>query len=458
MIQHQRIQKLLFYLNYFNREKITFFAGSLVLVLGVVYPWYNLPSQALKTFGINLNWVISIKCLTSVFCIVGLTLTAFCKNSRGNRLAFLSGLTVALLFPYFIVTWSPGINFLAKSYYEQGQAVSEHIDSHFPEVQAQWKQNISLSESTPVKSIFDFSITDSRFFQLSSWDYFLLNGLGYSNSFFQFIGRGWIFTVAGIAISLIAVYLKLGEESVSAFSKDVINFTPFIVSILGFILVYLLTVNIVNYRLDTIFAKGEYQQVIATSKTLTYWYPPISEDEEFLKRLASAEFYINQPDSALINFIKGLEQYSIKNFQEAENYFQKSLTLQPNRFLVRGYLASAILNQGVNYFNGSNIARPGGAADRFEEAVRIFPDHVEVLYDLMLARVVNGEFEKSARVAQRIIDTQKYFQQPEIGLLGQAYLHLAWDKYNDNNIKQAWQRYRQSIDTSTWKKSVEERQ
>jgi hypothetical protein len=44
----------------------------------------------------------------------------------------------------------------------------------------------------------------------------------------------------------------------------------------------------------------------------------------------------------------------------------------------------------------------------------------------MLARVVNGEFDKSALVAQQIIETQQYAQKPSFSLLGQAYVHSAW--------------------------------
>ena len=71
----------------------------------------------------------------------------------------------------------------------------------------------------------------------------------------------------------------------------------------------------------------------------------------------------------------------------------------------------------------------------------------------MLARAVNGEFEKSASAAQQIIETLKYFQKPSFALLGQTYLHSAWASYHDGNLAKTWNQYRQSIDSSAWKES-----
>lgn len=452
------MKNLLRWINWFNREKVTLLIGSLVLALGAIYPWYRLPPQALETFGTNLFWANIGRIPIAFLAVVGLGFTFWSIPSRAPRLPLWSGLILTLLFPYFLTTWSPTVAFLAQAYFFQGQGVRNHVESHFPDVQAQWKQNISLATSRPITSISDFAIADSRFFQMSSWDQILIEVLGYSNSFFGFIGRGWAFTVIGLVICLVALYLGLEEEKFKSFLSDMGKFLPWVGIGLGIVVLSLIVPNIVNYQLDSLFTKGQYQQVVTTSQTLASWYPPLKGDRNFLKRMGQAGFYANEPDPALINFVKGLEHYAIGDFLKAEDYFQRSLASQPKQFLVRGYLASSILNQGINYFNDSKNPsnhKPGVAADRFEEALRLFPGHVEALYDLMIARVVNGEFEKSALVGKQIIESQKYFQQPLLGLLGQAYLHASWASYHDGDLEKAWKQYRQSIDSSTWKKSGE---
>ncbi len=445
------MKKLLSWQNLLNREKLTLFIGSLVLILGAIFPWYQLPPQSLETFGTNLFLTHICRVLAAIFAIINLAFTFRFTINRALRLSFWIGLIATLLFPYFIVTWSPTVAFIASSYYNQGNNVSSHVDRNFSEVQAAWKQNISLDQPEDPPTIFEMSIPDSRFFQMSSWDKVLLNGFCYKNSFFAFIGKGWSFSLFGLVISLMGLYLSVKKRSLNVCLEDLSQLLPGTSLLLIVIWISVIGVNIVNYQLNTLFAKGEYHQVVATSKTLALWYPPLQGDTAFLERLARSEFYADESDPALINFVKGLEHYKFVDFQSAENYFQKSLDLQPKRFLVRGYLASAILNQGVNYLNNANNRKPGSAADIFEKASRIFPAHVEALYDLMLARVVNGEFQKSADVAKQIIDGQKYFQEPRIGLLGQAYLHLAWLEYNNGDLNKTWERYRQSVDNKTWK-------
>lgn len=446
-------------LKWLNRERITLIVGSLALAMGALIPWYRLPSEALETFGTNLSLVNVGRTLVALFSLLGFIFTFFSSPGRFLRLPFWIGLIAVLLFPYFITTWSPNVAFISASYYDQGRRVTQHIDKNFPQVQADWKQYISLPTSRHIQSTFDFSIKDSRFFQPSSWDQILVEGLGYSNSFFGFIGRGWLLSVTGLGIALVALYLELVDESLNVFLKDMGRVLPWVGLLLGVLVFSFILPNIINHQLDTMLAKGEYHQIVTTSQTLAAWYPPLKGDEVFLKRIAEAGFYGNEPDPALIYFAKGLERYRLGDFVKAENYFQQSLDIEPSRFLVRGYLANAILNQGVNYFNDStnpNNHKSETAIDRFEQVVRIFPDHIEALYNLMLASVVNGEFEKSALVAHQLKDTQQYFQQPSLSIIGQAYVHLTWASYRDGDTTQAWKQYRQSIDDSSWDQSDEE--
>ena len=314
----------------------------------------------------------------------------------------------------------------------------------------------------------------------------MLDGLGYNNRFFTFIGKGWSLSVSGIAIALMGVYLGLEKDRFKTFLQDMTRFLPVVGILLGLIFLSLLWINIINHQVDTLFAKGEYHQVLAKSQTLLSWHPPLRGNEAFLKRMAEAGFYGNEPDPALINFTKGIERYSSGDYLKAEKYLQKCLNIQPNLFLARGYLATTILNEGVEYFNSPNLpesfhgnnypnflnspfnplshnnpsaiknSKPSQTIELIERTLQIFPGHIEALYNLMLITAINTQFNRSAEVAQEIIDIQKYFQQPKLGLLGQAYLYLAWAEYHkDNDPTQAWKRYRQSIDSKSWKKLME---
>jgi hypothetical protein len=73
----------------------------------------------------------------------------------------------------------------------------------------------------------------------------------------------------------------------------------------------------------------------------------------------------------------------------------------------------------------------------------------------MIARSVNDEFDKSVNNALMIIENQKYAQRSRPALLGQAYLHITWKGFKNNDLKNAWQRYRQSIDEGAWNDVIE---
>jgi hypothetical protein len=456
--------KFFAWLNWFNRERLVLIFASSILGMGSISPWYRLPPEALIAFGVNLYPINIFRVITALFALGGFVFTLWLGISRSPRLPFWGWLVVTLLFPYFITTWSPTVSFLATAYYEQAERVSNNAGTNFPEVQAQWKQNISLDLSDPVTSIANFSIHDSRFFQISSWDQIVTNGFGYKNSFFSFIGKGWSFTIIGLIIGLMGIYLGLGKTKSYVFQKDMGKLLPGVGVLLGLLLFSMIWANVTNHRLDTQFAKGEYQKVLTDSKTLSYWYPVFLGDETFLERMAMAGFYRGQTNPELLYFVKGLEQYRVKNFDKAAIYFENSLNAQPKFFMSRQYLTATLLNQGVSYFNSSvpiklNNRKSGGSIDFIEKALQIFPQNVEALYDLMLVRSINGEFDKSAAISKKIIDLDRYFQESNLSLMGQAYLHMAWNDYKSgDDIATSWMRYRQSIDTSLWKQSLEKKE
>ncbi|NEO72728.1 tetratricopeptide repeat protein [Moorena sp. SIO3H5] len=477
-----KLQNLLLLIQWFTLARMSLFVASLALLSGAKSPWYNLPQESLDAFDTNLFVINSVRYLVILFPLIILIALFIDAFHPVARLMLWVGLFAVLLFPYFFTTYSPTVTFLSTSYSQQGNRASSHVEKKFSHVNAQWKQNIVLDASKPLPSIFSFKIPDSRFFQMSSWDTVWLEGFGYKNGFFSSIGKGWSSTITGLVIGLIGLYMGLGTKGIDGLIKDMTRLLPVLGLVLGLIVISLIGVNIINYQIDALFAKGEYNNVVAKSEQLSSWYPPLTGDLSFLIRWGKASFYGKESNPALINFVKGIERYNLGDFAQAERYLQASLQIQPNLFLAKEYLASDLINQGVEYakytdgpkkpvksvpvpyrgnFRDSSQAqarassqRPTGAAEYFERAIEVFPDHIEALYDLMLVRAINGEFEKSAQAALKIIDAEKYLQLPNVALLGQAYMHLTWADYHGDDIETAWKRYRQTADSGTWEELI----
>jgi tetratricopeptide (TPR) repeat protein len=448
---------LLRWVGWFSRERVVLLISALALGIGAIKPWYQLPPAALDAFKTNLSITNLGRVLAGCFACLSLILIFRPgSSSHTHRLSYWCGFVIAMMFPYFVTAWMPTIDYISASIYDQEASITAHVKMNTNQIQAQWKQNVQLTSSTPITSTFDLPFSNARFFQPASWDRILKAGFGYSRSFLSFIGRGWMMSGLGFGIGLTALYLGLREEPFQAFLRDMSGFLPGVAIIFGILVSSILLPGMVNYQLDAMFARGEYHQVLSVSRVLSFLYLPIRNDEGFLKRVAEAGFYGNEPNPGLISFAKGIERYRLRDLATAERFFQESLELDPTRAVVRGYLATAILNQAVQYYNTSydtdnpNSRKPSTAIDRLERVLQVFPNHIEAMYDLMLASFVNGEFERSAKMAKEIIEGERYAQLPNLSLLGQAYLHSAWTTYKDGDPALAWQRFRKSTDTKTW--------
>jgi tetratricopeptide (TPR) repeat protein len=438
-----------------NRQRIVVLVGSLCLILSARSPWYKLPPDALDLFATKITLANLYRFLPILFALLGIFLAVWQSRRQSIRLFFWSGLFAILLFPYFLATWTPSAAFLAKNYHRQGARVDLHVEKNFGEIQAQWKQNIKLDKPEKPESTVNFLIKNSSFLQPSSLDRFLKDILAYNPSFFGFMSINWAIAILGFLVILFGLYLEQSDKAMRALVQDAAKFLPW--TVLGVVVLGLsvLLPNILDYRLNVAYAKGEYRFVQSMSKTLATLYPPLQGDENFLERMAKAGYYGDRPEVSLVEFAEGLESYRQNNWLNAENHFQSSLALQPQNFLVRGYLATVLLNEGVTNFNDPNRRNAATATDFFERTIQVFPNHTEALYDLMIARSVNGEFDKSVNNALMIIENQKYAQRVRPALLGQAYLHLTWKGFKDNDLKNAWQRYRQSIDEGAWNNVIE---
>ena len=441
-----------------NRQRITLLVGSIALILSARSAWYNLPPDTLEAFGVSLAIANYYRVIPFLFGLLGLTFTIWEARSRVLRLLFWSGLLVVLLFPYVQITWSPATTFLSNNYYSQNARVDRHVERNFSEIQAQWKQNIILDDPDTPDASLNALIKSSGFFQPPTIERFLTNILGYDINFFTYISLNWAIAILGFSIYLFGLYLDKDQRAIELLGKDMKNLLPWILVGFIFLSISILLPNIIHYNLNTSYANGDYRFVQSMSKTLTTLYPPLKGDNFFWERLGKAGYYNDQPDKSLVELVKGLESYRRKDWVNAETHFQESLNLQPKNFLVRGYLASAILNQGINEFNDLSNRNTATAANSFERVLTVFPNHTEALYDLMLATAVGGKFDKSADIALKIIENQKYAQRPRSALLGQAYLHLAWKGFKDKDYQNAWLRYRQSVDDSAWKIVIEEEQ
>lgn len=455
-------------------EKVVFWGSILGIVKTAKTDWYAMPPEVLAAFEISLKTASLLK-FSTLACVLVSVVWLLAKCDRVSRFFMWQALIIVLLTPYVLTTWVPKLDAMTITLYEQNQQIVKHVEQNFPNVQAQWKRNIPMMPDRPSQSSISLKIEDSRLFQPSSWDYLLLEVLGYRNNFLAFATMGWILSLVTIIFALLGLYIKIA--SFPEFFRDLKWLSFQVIVVLGFILASTLTVNILDHRLETWLVDGNYSRVITVSQTLEKIYPTLVYDEQFQERIAQAELHSGMDDPFRFSLARGIEQYHWGEYEVASESLQKALDHSPNSFLAKRYLAAAILNNGVDYFETpilpnrpSNVrfpstanflespkarqgpirAKPSGAITHFEKVLQIFPGHLGALYDLMLTHSINSNFEQSSLMAQRLIDIQTYFQHANMALLGQTYTHFAWEDYHNKDLDAAWNRYQQSVNPGLW--------
>ena len=432
------------------------------LLLGIVVPWYVIPQDTLEAFSASL-WLPQSMRLVSLLALVVVArmLWAGSATSR-QRLMLWAALGVSLLFPFLMSFFSPTASFLSSAFDLQRESVANHIETNFPNIQSRWKQSIKIdpynearryapeligrSVPNPLRTLPNerpFQIDDGKFFQASSWDWLILEGLNYNAGFMGSIAKGWPFTVAALVTALIACYLF----SLETLYSDAARLAPWFLAGSVGVLFLILVPSFADRRVTILQAQGRYSEAASLAKLAYTCSPPLWGDTAFSTRMAECCFRANQESSVPIQFARGVECWGVNRLNDARTYFEKALAAAPENFLIRGYLSATLMRIGAECFDKG---QPAAAEVYFREVLDHFPDHIQATYYFMLAKAVNSDFKGSALVADRLRELDKTFQLAGIATIGQAHLHNAWAVYREGNLDQAWQTYQKSVDRSTW--------
>ncbi|MEO0458733.1 MAG: hypothetical protein AAF152_19430, partial [Cyanobacteria bacterium P01_A01_bin.114] len=460
------VPQLIATIQWFDRVRLTGLVGLLTLLMSLRYEWYHLPPESLAALQIEgltfpLGKVFSASILFSMGVLFSMRfILGMSYSGHHLRRLLWVALSLTLLFPYGLMIGCPQRALMALSYWHQLSQVNVQVETSFADIQGQWKQTISLTQFQPLPTLATFQIQDTRFFQLSQWDRVFLDGFGYSNGFFAFIGKGWSFTVSGLVILLMAVYLtphpSAKSSRLSLLYQDLKHGLPIGVAVLILLITHLIGANLWNRSLEVAYARGDYAAVIWQSDWLFKIYPPFQGDPHFWVRYGEARYRSGEPEPGLTAFCQGMARYQQRDFALAIPYLEQALQSHPQLLLFREYLAAALINRGVDYFNAPtlpfsphgnnypnfsnsplnpiapnsprqlNNRKAGGTSELFEQALSVFPGHIQGLYALMVTRAVDQQFEASAAIATTLLEEQRYFQTPNVGLMGQAHLHQAW--------------------------------
>ncbi len=436
------------------------------LLLGAVLPWYTMPAKTLAAFGSSLCVPIALRAVPAIAAIVVARMLLFASNSvqrRRFRMFLWAMMPIALLFPFIVATLSPAVAYIAAAFDQQRESVAYHIETHYPEIQSQWKESIAIDPYEevqsyapdgltrgyidPMKTLLNgrpFSIDSTAFFQLSSWDRLVMEGLNYLPGFLASVGWGWPITVAALVTALLAVYLIRPES----LFRDLMRIWPWYFAGVAGILLVLFGPCFVTRQISVWLAQAKYQKASVAAHLLYACYPPMQGDAAFILQLAESDMHTNRSTPGVLQFAQGVECWRADRLDLARDYFEQAVARSEHNYLFRGYLSATLMRIGAQRFEQD---QPAAAANVFDLARRVFPNNLQATYCSMIAQAAYGNFDGSMQLARELRALQQYFRQPSIAAMGQSFLHEAWADYRDGKLSKAWHAYRQSVDPRTWK-------
>ena len=439
--------------------------AAAALLLGAALPWYTMPADTLTVFGSSL-WVAKILHIVPILAALALAAMLLVRCSatwrRRLRLVLWAVLPFALLFPFLVSTLSPAVAYVAAAFDQQRESTSYHIETHYPEIQSQWKHSIAIDPFEEVESYAPdgltrgyidpmqsmpngrpFSVDSSTFFQLSSWDRLVMEGMNFLPGFLASVAWGWPITLIGLVVALIACYISRP----GALYSDFANIWPwYLAGVVGVFLI-LFVPCFVTRQISTWIARGQYDRAATAAHALSACYPPMEGDTPFMLQLAEIDEHTNRSTAGVQQFAQGVECYRASRLDLARNYFEQAVAKADHNFLFRGYLAATLMRIGAQEFQQN---QPAAAANDFDRARQVFPNHLQATYCSMVARAAQGDYHGSMQAAQDLRKLQKYFRQASIAAMGQTFLHEAWSDYRAGDLPKAWHAYRQSVDVGTW--------
>jgi tetratricopeptide (TPR) repeat protein len=424
-----------------------------------------MPSETLAAFGSSL-WLPLMMRVIPVIGVVIVAANLFGKkNARRRQLSCMflwAVLPVVLLFPFLIATFSPAVAYVAAAFDQQRENVAYHIETHYPEIQSQWKQSIAIDPYDevatyapdgltrgyvdPMQSLPNgrpFNVDSTDFFQLSSWDRLVMEGMNFLPGILASVHWGWPITVIAVIVTLIAMYLVRPE----AFFRDLRRIGPWYVAGVFAVLLVLIGPCLVTRQISIWLARGEYQRASWATHLLSACYPPMEGDTPFMLQMAEGDRHTGRTTPGVQQFAQGVECWRSSRLDLARNYFEQAVKGSPNNYLFRGYLSATLVRIGAQLFEQNE---PESAANVFDRARQVFPNHLQATYFAMIARAAQGNFGDSMLAAQDLRKLQRYFRQPSIAAMGQSFVHEAWADYRAGKFRKAWHAYRQSVDVGTW--------
>lgn len=417
--------------------------GALLLALALVFPWFSVPVDFVNGTVCRAyppgTLLFKFACLAAgggaAWSFVG---SAQARQRAAQGLALL--LAALFFFPCCVMAWSPTVAAQASWLQSQHENLSwlggdiynaqEYRDSEA-------KQEVYVADPSRQVGVFKLpnwtpqAVQWGRFPEMVEW-------LGYSNRFCEFVNKGWFLALGGTVLLLTAL-CRDRQAADLRLARQVTRLTLAATAV-GLVLALtppMMAAMALTRAREAIF-RGDYARSRDCLRTAARWLPVIRQDTYYVAQRGLIDIAqgMDSPPARLQIAI-GMEQNGF--YTQARHAFLQLIAATPqespnHREAVRGLLRAAIheLNAGDN----------PGAATLLEQVLEEEPCNLKANYTLQLALLRLGEFQALKAWADRMTQVYGCFnfrsKTPVLGTMKENLANAAYQQDDPEGALATW--------------------
>lgn len=420
---------------------VTGVLGYALLFAAAFLPWFRVPEARVidgvsTVVGIEPHATIAFKALC-LLVIAGVWFVRRVTRSRIQVARLITLLLVGLLlFPYAVMVWSPSVAVQAGWLQAQHESMSWLGGDIYGEQEIKdvdFKKHVDVADAEMPVAAFPLPGWALSTFQLSRLPE-LLECLGYSNRFCQFVNKGWFVALAGALFALVP--LCRGARGFRFHVCSAIGRTGLagvgVAAMAALTPVFAAGFLIASSR-DAA-QRGDYAASLQWLRRAALMLPAIKDDTDFLVQQGILESRLGKPTAAAALHRANLldrQGYSA----QAREEFDAILTGEPSDSPLHREAVSALLRSSIRALNSGQAET---AVETLDRVLAQDPCNVKALYTLQLACLRTSQFERVPSLVARMHGVYRYFTtKTKAPVIASAYENGALAEYQRGQTGEA---------------------
>lgn len=266
----------------------------------------------------------------------------------------------------------------------------------------------------------------------------LVEWLGYSNVFCQFVGKGWLLAFMGGGAMLLSTFFHQGHADYNraGYAIGLLSILGAIFCVLAWSIPFLASQSLSKAGQHTV--HGRYDLALGELDRVANQLPVLQEDTYYVAQRALLEHQLGHDTLfAKLHHATLLEREAL--YQQSLNGYREVISHAPIGSALRREASRALLRFAVHSMNSGDNTQ---AVEQLEELLALEPCNLKAIYMLQIAYLRCGKTRELYDLVDHLYETCSYLQFPTKRiLLATVQQHATYAAMLDDDIDETWARW-----------------